>query len=1428
MKKKKWELAAMTAVTAFLMLGTKAEAMNNAYRMPQLSGVTKTWVYQGETSDQNWERMLADDQEDGDLTSVIKSSGSVNTSKTGTYVLSRSVTDSDQHTAALDTQVTVLDRNASEEEKSIQRILYTLPDASHLTGIGFNRGYYHDRQNLGLWMPHGSSLQIRIVNAEEFQQDLTVQFKNDDSQTESSATIPKDGSWVTLSNTFTGDTGEESADSVPFITTPKNTAVQPVIEYRWTDDLKEIPYYRYGDSQQAFFDSWDKSQAPFAIIEGSAATFLVPICDRNNILNSSYGNKKEVYRFKTLDEMLDWYASFVKQYDAYSGLDYYAEDPWNQDIRAKFFIKANAHGAGQAYYTTDHSAYNGKSLQTYLVKDWISLHEFGHGYEGAIASQENPFVETTNNILGYYFEPTYRPAEDFGWLLGEFSGTKSERYAQLGNRMKESLASSNTFADIVSDPWHYNVSLYMFTNLMDKLGPQQAVSAMHSHYREVYYKTGKKMGSSDALAESLDSLDYNVLPYFASWHILPSGRIADQVYAMDKPMIYYLKELIPDDAACEKTRVALGLDGIYSLVSTDDLADTGYTSKVRLNIQIDDLTQIKGKTIRIKNGSKIVKEVILSSGEIQLELPVGIYELEMPLPKETAYQYDNEYLIASAGNVSKTVSYTRQTGNPLADDMQIQMLGLGDASVASVKIDTNMQKLTWTVNSTTPHFYLDGTYISIRVLDPDGNELLNQSLQANEKADGGNFEIDFKTGSTLILYHREARGRQRFVSSYTGESLEEYQLAAADQTATYRMTDKGLMQDDWSKEKQMQVYLQSLEQYSAFLMSHITKAEIADSEKYHNEKTTLLLAYEKLDQAAADNYRNSYGILIGQKPEVSYGYTQIAPEHLKGSADSEHPGEEASLAVDGKKDTIWHSNYGNGTKADIAGNKNNTYTILLDQKTDIGKLTYLPRQTGNNNGIILKYELSYSQTEDGDDFQIIPLADNTWANNRTEKSVSLDLADVRRIRIRALSTAGTPADTYISAAQFSLYEKYSIYDKHTYLSDLYQTPDENGNTVKENANADGTAITLKTNEKERTFEKGIGMRSGDTAVWDISGLNSDALSLWIGMNKKGTSDASVQIYGDGTLLYTSVPFNGSDNAISVYLDITGVKILKFCADGKNGSEQIALADVMLENQKDKETLNLKVGDQAVFLRNTSLTPEDRGKATFVSSDPSVATVNERGVVTAHSTGSATIQVKFGSNETVVCKVTVTEKPKKKEPETPDTENRIPSVSDRPETPESGNTRPSQKIPSVGSVKKLNGVHYTVTKTSAKGGTAEVTKITGKKRKITIASEVKINGFSFKVTSVRKNAAKNNKKISTLTIGKNIISIGANSFSGCKNLKNITLKGTKSIKIKAKALAGTSRKIKITVPKKISARTLKKLKKNLQKTGISKKAVYQKK
>lgn len=1413
MKKKKWQLAVASVMAIALISGTKAEARDDAYRVPQLSGVTKTWVYQGETFDRNWDRMLADDQEDGDLTKILSSSGTVDTSKTGTYTLTRKVQDSDGNVASLDTQVNVLDKNtATEEEKTVQRTLYTLPNADHLTGISFNRGYYHDRQNLGIWMPQGSSIQIRIVNAETFNQDLMIQFKNDDSQTESSdddkLKIPADGSWVTLSNT-------KEADSVPFITTPKNTTVQPVVEYKYTDALKEIPYYRYGDSQQAFFDAWDESQAPFAIIEGSAATFLVPVCDKDNIIHSSYGNKKDAYRFETLDEMLEWYAAFVKQYDAYAGLDYDAKEPWNQNVRAKFFIKANAHGVGQAYYSQSHSAYNGKSLDTYLVRDWLSLHEFGHGYEGAIAAQENPFVETTNNILGYYFEPTYRPEEDFGWLLENFTGTKAQRYAQLGQRMKDRLDTTNTFADIVEGGNYYNVSLYMFTNLMNKLGPQKAVSAMHSYYRQVYYLTGKKMASSDALAESLDTLGYNVLPYFKAWHIVPSGKVEDKIYAMDKPMLYFLKELIPDDTACETTRVQLGLEGIYSLVSTDDLSATGYISKVSLDVQIDDLEQVKGKKIQIKNGDKVVKELTISDSRVTCELPVGIYKVEMPSPKSNAYQYGNEYLVASVGNVSKTLVYTKQSGNPLADDAQIQLLGLGDALVATVKVDTVSQKLIWTLSSTTPHMYIDGTYISIQVLSPDGKELYSQELQGKQKTEKSNLKVDFPVGSKLILYHRESKGRQRFVSSYTGEILSDYQIAESGQTTTYLMTEKGLMQSDWKNEKQMNVYAQTLSQYSKYLFENMTREEIAESSQYHNQKTTILLAYEKLDEDAKKAYQRQYGILIGMEPEEAYAYAMIENSHLTAMADSEHPGEGASLALDGDTSTIWHSNYGNGIKADIAGNKNNTYTILLDGNMDIGKLAYLPRQ-GGNNGTILKYELSYSTTASGDDFQTISIKDNTWANDQKQKEVTFDAPNARRIRIRALSTAGNPADTYISAAQFYLYEKYNIYAKKTYLSDLYQTPDEKGNTVNTDKNADGTEISLLVNGTERNFEKGIGLKTGESALWDLSGLGSNSLSFLAGIKAGENASAIVEVYGDGQLLYTTQTLKAGENAQDVYLEISNIKVLKICAVSENKNVQVALADVKLGNAADKETLSLKIGDQAVFLRNNALAPEDRGKAVFKSSNDAVVSVNEKGVVTAVAAGTAEVRADFGK-ERVTCQITVTEKTK---PEEKPTETQ--PASGTPATPAPGTpTIPAPEVTKTDQTVRGNVIYRIL---DEKKKTAAVIGAGGNKGKnvtsVTIAKTVNINGVTYKVVQIGKNAFKGCKKLKKVTIGSNIKKIGGSAFVNCGKLKTINMKKANGItSIGSKAFRKINANAKVTVP----AKKFKKYSKMLKRAGLPKKA-----
>lgn len=1451
-----------TGIAAFLVLGAQAGAMEDAYRNPTLSGPIQTWVYQGEEYENSRNRVFADDQEDGDLTASIQKSSNVNTSVTGSYQVSYQVTDSDGRSAQMVTTVKVLNKDtATAEDKIVQRTLYTLPDASHLTNIGFNRGYYHDRQSLGFWIPEGKELTIRLVNGEEFKQDLELNFMNNDSDTEkisqvikktdvdtgetttelseptSSVSIPSNGEWITVKNRYVQDGTEGSADSVPFIITPKNTTVQPVIEIQWEDDFKDIPYYRYGDDQADFFSEWDESQAPFAIIEGDAATFLVPIVDKDNIINHS--DTSEAYQFKTIDEMLEWYAAFVKQYDAYSGLDFDASEPYNQNVRAKFFIKVNYSGIGAAYYTTDHSAmnaikgeYNSEgSLGGYLTRDWVSLHEFGHGYEGSIATQENPFVETTNNILGYYFEPTYRPDSDFGWLLNDFTGsTKAERYAALGQRAEDRRNETSSFAGIVDGAMHYNVSLFMFTNILDKLGPQETVAAMHTQYRKYCYENGKTTSSSDVITDSFSRTGgYNVIPYFDSWHIQPSEKIEEGIYDLDLPMVYYLKNLVGDDDLCEEIRVKLGLDSIYSLVTTDELAYTGCTSQANIHIDIDDLSQILNKNIVIKNGAKVVKEIPVTAEDMTVELPIGIYEVELPLTDSTDYFYGNEYLVAAKGSVSAEYEYFRQA-NPLADDLQIKFNGIGNPgwNVASISVDTRKKVLTWKVNSGMPHEYFDETYISIRVLDASGKEIFSQSLKGNETADELEKELDFEVGSKIEIYHCEASSRLKFVSKYTEKEISAYKLSSDIKNVTYVMTDKGLMQEDWDEDTRSGVYLEVLNSYSEYMLQNLNLEDLCYAPKFHNQKAALAQGFKLLDEGLQEEYLAEYGILMGKTEEY---YTKIDSSKLTGLADSEQGGTEAaSSAVDGNENTIWHSNYSSGEWPNIAEGKNNSYTILLDQNMDIGKLEYVPR-IGGGNGVILSYSLSYSTTESGDDFQEIQVENNVWADDDGTKSVRFDAPNARRIRITALSTSGNPTDTYISAAEFYLYKKVQISAAGTYLSDLYL--ESSDTAVQKDKNADGQPISLYVDGQTKSFEKGVGMAAGTTAAVDLTGKNFDVFYAAVGVDALQTADtkAVFEIYGDGNLLYQSDTLSGGSSAEAVYLNISGISKLEFKAVGVSGNAFVSLGNASLMNSRDLTEVTLKVGESVAVLANVSLVSQDRGKITWKSSNEEIAVVNTDGIVTAISEGTAVVSGVCDAG-TITCTVYVEKILENKPGNEP--ENKPGNDPENDSGNDSGNHQitnqdyttvktpvetdnPSEPI-QEGKIYDSGNYYYKVTSNSKM--TVQVTglKNTGIK-KIVIYNTVTLGGKKYTVTSIAPSAFKNNKKITSVTIQKNVQIIGGNAFAGCTKLKKVTAKGTKLKNIGAKAFCNCKKLTSIIIKSKV----LKKVGKNAFK-GISKKAI----
>jgi len=127
-------------------------------------------------------------------------------------------------------------------------------------------------------------------------------------------------------------------------------------------------------------------------------------------------------------------------------------------------------------------------------------------------------------------------------------------------------------------------------------------------------------------------------------------------------------------------------------------------------------------------------------------------------------------------------------------------------------------------------------------------------------------------------------------------------------------------------------------------------------------------------------------------------------------------------------------------------------------------------------------------------------------------------------------------------------------------------------------------------------------------------------------------------------------------------------------------------------------------------------------------------------------------------------------------------------------------------------------YYKVTSTSKL--TAQVTGLENKKiKKITIYNTVTLGGKKYKVTSVAPSAFKNNKKITAVTVQKNVEVIQSSAFAGCANLKKVEIKSTKLKNIGSKAFSGCKKLSRITIKSKV----LKKAGKNAFK-GISKKAV----
>ena len=136
------------------------------------------------------------------------------------------------------------------------------------------------------------------------------------------------------------------------------------------------------------------------------------------------------------------------------------------------------------------------------------------------------------------------------------------------------------------------------------------------------------------------------------------------------------------------------------------------------------------------------------------------------------------------------------------------------------------------------------------------------------------------------------------------------------------------------------------------------------------------------------------------------------------------------------------------------------------------------------------------------------------------------------------------------------------------------------------------------------------------------------------------------------------------------------------------------------------------------------------------------------------------------------------------------------------------------LPQTGNTITHSDDSYKVTKPGTTDGTVQYSATKKSKTTVTIPGTVTIDGITYKVTTISKNAFKNNKDLKKVIIGKNVTKIEANAFNGCKNLKTITVKSSKLKSVGKNAFKGINAKAKIKVP----VSKLKKYKKLMNKKG----------
>lgn len=799
-------------------------------------------------------RIFAKDFEDGDLTSKIKHTGEVNVQKEGTYEITYTVSDSHGNQSKMVVPVVVTAPASNETPKiNVERTLYTTPSVWNMDLVGTRRCNYGDRQILGVYLPANTKIRARILSASN---NIAIRFLANDSAVEGNGvTLSTNGSWAEIQNIK----NDVSYDSVPLFTTsvmgkgvPLNTVFKVELEY--TSTIPELNYYHQNDDEKAFREQWTADKNTYGVIENEVLTAVVPFADLNKLTNY-YKNG-----FKSLDQFCEYWKKVVDRMDALIGLSLNPENVLDQNVRTKYLVRANIHGGGAAYYASDHVGIHNASIAAFFEMNWGGLHEFAHGYQGTFGKGAMSLGEVSNNILGRYIQTDksiyFHPGD---WLGNMASIETSKNQERLDGK---------TFVET-----QVSTRLYALINLFDSLEGGETYAKMFQWYRRAINE-GKQMTNQDAYVLSIaDLYGVNIIPYMEAWKLNISDSVKSSVYEKNYPMYSILKDTVTDSNV-DKVLKGEGTNRKFALVTNEVLQKYQIKSNLTINIDINDINDIKGQYIFVKNGNQVIKKVKVESKTVTIpDCPVGTYYVQMP----TNYKYQQNYFYATVKDgVENTYQYTYTLLQNLNynNSYYFQLVGPNNTHGYRLTFKDNFKKATISLNGA--RLYAGESYVIIK--DAKGN-IISEERKNYDAGNGiyfnfpkGSYDVDLGVGYTIEVYHPNKANIQWY-STLTNERVMNY--TPSKETTIYTITENGIKMENMTDEDVSNLsyeflkktLVKTIEDYK----NKVTDEELNNKFINFRGKQTVLGAYNQLKKEDQTEYQQLISrIKRGGVPTIQY------------------------------------------------------------------------------------------------------------------------------------------------------------------------------------------------------------------------------------------------------------------------------------------------------------------------------------------------------------------------------------------------------------------------------------------------------------------------------------------------------------------------------------------------------------------------------